>query len=213
MMPISPILLLILATLVAFGFLARPIGRLGLGERTALILLMGMLMGSLVELPLRPGVTLNLGTVVLPLLLALYLLLTCRAWWEPLGAIAGGLAAAASLGLLSQWLPPGPTELNLFFLDAQYFYALVAGVIAYLIAHTRPAAFSGAVIGVLGSDLYHYGTLLQSGRLGDLTLRVGGGGFHGTALVAGVLALTLADILTAAPVERGEPAVDHLPQP
>ena len=213
MMPVGPILLLLLAVLIHFGFLSRPLARIGLSDRASFLLTLAMLGGSLVEVSLVRGLTINLGTGLLPLGLALFLLLGSRRWWEPLVALGAGLSAAGAIALLSRWLPAGqPTELNLFFLDAQYFYALVAGSVGYLVGHTRSASFAGAVVGVLGGDLFHYQHLVGSGEITDLVIRMSGGGFHGTALVAGALALFLSDLLTAPPAERGEAAVDHLPQ-
>lgn len=214
MMPVGPILLTLLAVLIHFGFLTLPLRRTGLSDRSALLLTLAMLGGSLVEVTLAPGLSVNLGTGLLPLGVALYLLVGSRHWWEPVVAIGAGFTAAGAVGLLSHWLPAGqPTELNLFFLDAQYFYALVAGAVGYLVGHTRPAAFTGAVLGVLMGDLLHYVQYVKSGEIADLVIRMSGGGFHGTALVAGVLAVLLSDLLTAPPVERGEVAVDHLSQP
>ncbi|MFZ5828073.1 MAG: hypothetical protein ACOY94_27530 [Bacillota bacterium] len=214
MMPVGPILLMLLAVLIHSGFLSRSLTRIGLTDRAGFLLTLAMLGGSLVEVSLIRGLTMNLGTGLLPLGLALYLLQGSRRWWEPLVALGAGFTAAGAIALLSRWLPAAqPTELNLFFLDAQYFYALVAGSIGYLVGHTRGASFAGAVVGVLGGDLFHYQHIIGSGEMADLVIRMSGGGFHGTALVAGVLALFLSDLLTAPPAERGEAAVDHLPQP
>jgi len=216
MMPIGPILLVILTILAASGFLAGSLRRLGLSERAGLLLLGSMLVGSLVEVPLRPGLSMNLGTGLLPLALALWLLLRSRAWWEPVTGVAAALLGTGAAILLSRWLPAGePTELNLFYLDAQYFYALVAGTAGYLVGQSRRAAGAGAVLAVVGGDLMHYLHYVESGRVADLTIRLGGGGFHGTPIVAAVLALTLTEWLLpeTAQAERGEAGLDHLPQP
>lgn len=208
-MPVSPILLLVLVVLAASGFLAGPLRRLGLTPRWGPALLGAMLVGSLVELHLTPRLTLNLGTGLLPVGLALYQLRAMRRWWEPVLAAGGALTAAASLALISLYFPPGqPTELNLFYLDAQYLYATVAGTLGYLIGHTRPAAFAAAVLGSLVADLYHYYRYVAESQP-DVVFRLAGGGFHGTALVAGVLALTLAELLQR-PGDR-RPASPDLP--
>lgn len=213
MMPVSPILLAILLVLIQFGLLARPLQRIGLTERGALMAVAAMLAGSLVEISVTPRLTINLGTGVLPLVLAAYLLIGVKRWWEPVVALGGAVTGAGSLALLSLYFPTGePTELNLFFLDAQYFYALIAGVMGYLVGHTRRASFAGAVVGALAGDLYHFLTYVPGPTNQDLVFRLSGGGFHGTALVAGVIALTLADLLSAVPAERRQVAPDHLSQ-
>lgn len=214
MMPVGPILLLILAVLIHFGLLGGPLRRMGLTDRQGMALVAAMLCGSLVELSVVPGLSINLGTGAVPLGLAFYLMVVCRRWWEPLVTAGAGLAGASALALISNWLPAGrPTELNLFYLDAQYLYALVAGSIGYLVGHSRGASFAGAVLGVLAGDLYHYLEYVGSGQIQDLVIRMSGGGFHGTAVVAGVVAVALSDLLTAPPAERGESMVDHLSQP
>lgn len=209
MMPVSPILLLLSVVLIQFGWLPGLLKRVGLTQRQALVLVLSMLLASLVEITITPRLTINLGTGVLPLLISLSLLTKVQRWWEPLVALLGAVAAGGALGLLSRWLPSGqPTELNLFYLDAQYFYALVAGSVSYLIGHTRAAAFGAGVLGVLLGDLYHYRLFLQAVPEG--VFRLSGGGFHGTALVAGLLALVLADLLAITPTEPGRVGVDHL---
>jgi len=208
-MPVSPTLLLVLLVLVASGFLAGPLGRMGLTPRWGLLLLGAMLVGSLVELNLTPRLTLNLGTGLLPLCLALYQVRAMRRWWEPVLALGGALTGAATLAFISLYFPPDqPTELNLFYLDAQYLYATVAGTLGYLVGHTRPAAFAAAVLGSLAADLYHYYRYLAPSQP-DVVFRMAGGGFHGTALVAGVLALTLCELLNGP--GDGRPAAPDLP--
>lgn len=210
-MPVGPILLVLLTVLAAAGFLEAPLRRTGLSVRGALIVLAAMLAGSPVELDLAPRLTLNLGTGLVPLGLSLYLLKAMRRWWEPVLAVGGAATAAASLALISLWFPPGlPTELNLFYLDAQYLYAAVAGTLGCVIGHTRAAAFAAAVWGSLGADVYHYVHFVAAHHP-DIVYRMGGGGFHGTALVAGVLALGLTELLQLGAVESRTAAGPNLP--
>ncbi|MFO7273358.1 MAG: hypothetical protein DIU55_000665 [Bacillota bacterium] len=211
MMPVGPILIVVLAVLAAAGFLKGPLRRIGLSERAALLILAVMLAGSAVELPLAPRLTLNLGAGLVPLVLSLYLLRGVRRWWEPVAAVGGAATGAASLALISLYFPPGlATELNLFYLDAQYLYAAVAGTLGCVIGYTRPASFAAAVWGSLAADVYHYLRHSAAGHA-DIVHRMGGGGFHGTALVAGVLALALSELLQLGLPERRTAAPPHLP--
>ena len=113
---------------------------------------------------------------------------------------------------ISLYFPPGlPTELNLFYLDAQYLYAAVAGTLGSVIGHTRPAAVRRRRVGLAGGRPVPLPALHRSRARPDIVFRMGGGGFHGTALVAGVLALTLSRLLQVGAPERRAAAPPHLP--
>lgn len=195
-MPVGPILLTILLVLIYFGLLERVLDRMRLSHRAALLLTSGMLVGSLVEIPLAPGLSINLGGGVLPLGLVLYLLITADQWYEPVRALVATAVVAGTVHMISQYFPPGePTELNLFFLDAQYLYGLTAGAVGYLAGRSRRTAFCAGVLGVLVADVTHYVRHVLIEAQPMLTTRIGGGGFQDTAVVAGVLAVLLAELV------------------
>ncbi|HEY3365675.1 MAG TPA: hypothetical protein VGK74_11520 [Symbiobacteriaceae bacterium] len=183
----GPILLTLVAVLVQYGFFARTLDELRFSRRGALLLIAGMLLGSLVELPLVPGLTVNLGGTLLPLGLVVYFFRTAGSPTEPLWGLAGAALTAGCVYLIGRWFPPGqPTELNLFFLDAQYLYGLVAGLAGYLTGRSLRNAFAAACLGAMLADLIQF-VLRVPG-----VVHVGGGGFQETAVAAGLLALTLA---------------------
>lgn len=192
MMPVGPILLAVLIVLALTGFFDRILPLLKLSPRAGFLTAVAMLLGSLAEIPLGRGLSINLGTGVIPLLLSLRLLLTADEWFEPVRAVGAALATAAAVYLLWGWFPPHePTELNLFYLDAHYIAGLLAGAFGYLVGKSRRASFAAGVIGVLAGDWAHFELIM--GGFG--ALRLGGGGFHGTPLIAGVIALALADLV------------------
>lgn len=194
MMPVGPILLTILIVLVYFGFLDGFLARVRISDRTAMLLAAGMLLGSLVEVPLARGLTVNLGGGIIPVGLALYSLASADQWFEPLRAGAGAVVTAGAVFLTGRFFPPWqPTELNLFYLDAQYLFGLVAGVVGYLAGQSRRAAFCAGVLGVLLGDLAHYARIWPGGPPFSGIIRMGGGGFQQTAVVAGVIAVALVE--------------------
>jgi uncharacterized membrane protein len=194
MLPVGPILLTILLVLIATGWLDRPLARMGVTVRRALLAVGAMLLLSAVELDLAPGLSINVGGGVLPLGLCTYLLVTGDDWMESARTAGAVVVTAASVYLVGRFFPPGlPTELNLFWLDAQYLYGFVGGLVGVTAGRSRRAAFCAAVTGVMLADLVHYLRYgLDDARpVGHVTM--GGSGFWDTALVAGLLATVLAE--------------------
>lgn len=196
MIPIGPITLTILLVLIYFGLAERVLDRMRLTDRQALLLVGAMLVGSLFDIDLGPGLTVNLGGGVIPAGVALWLILTADRWYEGVRAVAAALVTATAVYLVGRLFPPGePTELNLFSLDAQYLYGLTAGVVGYLAGRSRRSAFCAGVLGVMLADLAHWAGYVADGLRQDLIVHVGGGGFWDTTVVAGVLAVLVAELI------------------
>ncbi|HWI52724.1 MAG TPA: DUF1614 domain-containing protein [Symbiobacteriaceae bacterium] len=195
-MPVGPIMLTILLVLIYFGLVERVLARMRLTERHALLLVGAMLLGSLLDIDLAPGLTINLGGGVIPLGVAAYLIITAGTWYESARAVTAAMITAAAVYLVGRWFPPGePTELNLFFMDAQYLYGLTAGLVGYTAGRSRRSAFCAGVLGVALADVAHYVAFVMGGERTDLAVHVGGGGFWDTTMVAGVLAVLVAELI------------------
>lgn len=197
MMPVGPILLAITVVLAGFGCLDGLLPRMGLTPRQAVALALLGLAGSLLDFAPLPGLVLNLGGTVLPVLLAA-LLLSHEVGKGLAGACVAGVAA---YGLTFLFAPHLPTELDLYYLDAQYLYALVAALLAYAVTRSPRSAFAAAALGVPAAGLAFYVQRLWVGEPVEL-LKLGGGGFYGTAWVAGCLAAALAHWMHPLSVER-----------
>jgi len=191
MLPAGPILLAIMIPLTATGFFDSVLQLLKLSPRAALILLVAMLLGGAFELPLGQGLSINIGSGIIPLMIAFRLLWTADEWFEPVRALLAAVMTGAAVFLLWTWFPPHhPTELNLFGFDAYYLAGLVGGSLGYIFGKSRRAAFCAGLLGVLLGDAAHYAISM---RLAG-TFPLGGGGFQGTPIVAGLLALALASL-------------------
>lgn len=216
-MPIGPILLTILLVLIYFGFLERVLDRMRLTGRQALAMVAAMLLGSFFTFTLAPGLGINLGGGILPLALVAYLLITADQWFEPVRAILAGIVTAGAVFMIGRWFPPDqPTELNLFFLDAQYLYGLVAGIVGYLAGRSRRSAFCAGVLGVTIADVAHYvGARLSGIHQTGVATVIGGGGFWDTTVVAGVLGVLLAEFIgeTSEAIQGGSAAAEGRPTP
>ena len=196
MMPIGPILLTVLLVLIYFGLLDRVLDRMRLTDRQALGVVVAMLATSWVEIPLARGLSINLGGGLIPLGVATYLIVTANHWWESARALLSGVVTAAAVYLIGIWFPPGePTELNLFFMDAQYLYGLVAGLVGYSAGRSRRSAFCAGVLGVAIADLSHYVNYVRDGVRRDIAVAIGGGGAWDTMVVAGVVGVLLAELI------------------
>lgn len=181
---------------IYFGLAERVLDRMRLTDRQALLLVGAMLLGSLFDVDLAPGLTINIGGGIIPLGVALYLILTAGTWYESARACAASLVTAGAVYLVGRFFPPGePTELNLFFLDAQYLYGLTAGLVGYAAGRSRRSAFCAGVLGVILADLAHYVVFATGGMQRDLAVHVGGGGFWDTTVIAGVLAVLVAELI------------------
>jgi len=200
-MPMGPIALVLALILTYFGFLDRTLAQMGLTVRQALLAILLMLLGSGSALTLAPGLFLNVGVGLVPASAAVCLLLTARSLRVAVRTLAAVVATAGAVYLVGVWFPPGqPTELNFFYVDAQHIFAAMGAVVGYAAGGTRRSAFVSAVLGIMLADLLHYAVRRWEGQP-PVPIQVGGGGFWGTAVVAGLAALALAHLLG----EFGEP--------
>lgn len=189
-MPIGPILLTILIVAIVFGLAERVLERMRVSPRTALVITSSMLLGSLIDIPLGPRVSVNVGGGLIPIAFCTWLIATADEVVERVRAVGAAAVTAMGVAVLARWLPAGePTELNLFYLEASYFYALLAGVLGYTAGRSRRSAFCAGVLGVLFGDIAH----VVLSRYG--AAQIGGGGLLDTGVVAGVLAVFLAELI------------------
>ncbi len=79
------------------------------------------------------------------------------------------------------------------FIDPIYLYPLVAGIVGYLAGRSRRGSFFAAVMAVLALDIGQFVYLLQSGVRG--TVHLGGAGAFDSLVLAGILAILLAELV------------------
>lgn len=187
--------LIVLLVLIYLGFLERVLERMRLSRTQAIFILLAMLLGgSLPEIPLGMGLKINLGGMAIPLMVVLYLLGTADGKGERLRALSATIVTVIAVWSADRlFFPPDPDE---FFLnvDPLYFPALVAALIGYALGRSRRASFIGAFLGVLLVDLIAWGENLLRG-FRNITVILGSGGVFGAAVLAGVLAVLLAEIV------------------
>ncbi|RQD73379.1 MAG: DUF1614 domain-containing protein [Candidatus Syntrophonatronum acetioxidans] len=187
------ILLTAITALIYLGFLHRVLDRMRLTKGQALALLLFMVVSYfLPSLKITPQIYINLGGALIPLGICFYLLFTADTREEK---IRGGITpflvfmvVYSSDKILSIRPGSGPD------LDPLFIPPLAAGIIAYLWGRSRRVAFIGGVIGVVllevVSGLENFFRGLVPGPV-----VIGGGGVFGAAVIAGILAVFLAEIV------------------
>lgn len=193
-MPIGTIALVVVAVLIYFGVLHRVLDRLGLTDRAALLWIVALVVGSYVDLPLVRGaneLVINVGGGVVPIVLGAYILSRADTARERTRAVVAVVITTGVMYALGRVLPDEPTEMVL--MDPLYIFALVAGVVAYLLGRSRRSAFVAGTIGIVMVDVVHYFVGLTQGIRGRAW--IGGAGAFDATIIAGIMALLVAEIV------------------
>jgi uncharacterized membrane protein len=192
LVPIGVITLLVVAILVYFGVLHRVLDRMRLDDRTALLILLLMIVGSFFNLTVlrRPPLVINLGGALVPIGIAVYLVATADTRRERVRGTAAAVVSGAAIYLAMKLLNP---EEQTMVIEPIYFFALVAGLVGYLSGRSRRSAFIGGMMGIVLADIAHYVEISVRGIRAQTW--VGGAGVFDSAVIAGLLAVVLAEVV------------------
>lgn len=187
-MPLGLLLLFALAAIIFFGLAERVLDRMRLTDVQALVVIGLMIVGSYIEFPFFRGSSLNVGGALVPLGLVIYLLSragTVRERWR--GVIAAIITAVVvvAVGML---MPGAPHTGSMMLIDPVWLFAITAGVVGYLSGRSRRSAFIAGVGGLLLADLFD---VLARGA----TTEIGGAGMFDQIVLAGVIAVGLAELI------------------
>lgn len=198
-MPIGILILLVVAALIFFGFAHRVLDRLRLTDKQALLFIGAMIVFSFVDIPIarQPvNITINVGGAILPIILAVYLLIRAERTIEWVRAIIASFITAGAIWGFSRLFAGriiSPYEEGHTFLDPSYIFAIIAGVVAYLAGRSRRGAFIAGTIGILLGDIINLVQLYVGGVAGRAS--IGGAGVFDTIVIAGVLAVIIAEVV------------------
>ena len=195
-MSLGLVLLLGFAAAVYFGLAYRILDRMGLTDVEALIFIAAMIAGGFVTLPVSAGqikLSLNLGGVVVPVVLSLYLLSKADKSWERIRALLASVGTALAIRLISARTDFGPEAGSTVLIDPVWLYSLIGGLIAYPLGRSRRAAFVAGTLGVVLADLFHLGQLMARRLPGVVAL--GGAGVFDATVLAGFIAVGLAEVV------------------
>jgi uncharacterized membrane protein len=169
----------------------RALDRTGLTDKQALFVIALIWVGSYFNLPLG-RVSVNIGGFIIPTVLVIYLLVKASSNQERVRGIMAIVISALVVFGISTVFDFGPEYPSFTFIDPMYLFGALAGVIAYILGRSRRAAF----IGGLGSIL-----LVESGSIVYQQVTEGGpanlgtAGFFTGALIAGLVAIILAEVI------------------
>ncbi|HEY8463719.1 MAG TPA: DUF1614 domain-containing protein [Bacillota bacterium] len=213
---IGVVLLIAVSILIFLGLADRVLDRLYLSDRGALLVVAAMVGGSFFDIPLGRGVSINVGGGLVPLALAVYVLSKAGSGKEWLRSILG---IAITTGVLYGVNKIYRFDADRGILEPQYLWAIIAGIIAYIAGRSRRLSFIVATLGVLFMDIIHF-LEVRAGNL-HVPTRIGGAGVFDTLVIAGVLAVLLAELIgesreamQGGPAQHGRPeelaeALDH----
>ncbi len=194
-MPIGVLLLVGVGALVFFGVAQRVLDRLHLTDKAAIIFIVAMIAGSFVDIPLSssPRVSINLGGGVVPIILAVYVLSQAGTTKEWVRAILSTLVTAAAIYVVANYFffNAGHTDRDI--IDPQYVIAIVGGVVAYIAGRSRRSAFVSGVLGYLTYNLFtQFMNYFVRGY--STAINIGGAGIFDTMVIAGIIAVAIAEI-------------------
>lgn len=190
------LILTISAVLVFCGLAQRVLDRLHMSDRMALLLIGLMLIGTFLP-GLKIGrVSVNIGGALIPLGICGWVFVKADDDTERWRVLLGSVLTGAAVYLLSRLLPAEAERLPA---DPNLLYGAAGGVIAWLLGRSRRGAFICGVTGVLLADIV---TAIINWYGGvDQPLMLGGAGIADAAVVSGILAVLLCELVGEA-VER-----------
>lgn len=190
-MTIGMIILIITAILILLGIGQRVLDRMRLSDRAALIfiaLIVGL--GFVPDIRVTPLFSFNLGGALVPLGLCIYLFTRAGSARERIRAVAASLVTGAAIFAIGRFAPDEPESIVV---DPIILYGLAAGLIAYIFGRSRRCAFIAGVIGMMLSATANAVYVWSKGI--DQEFVLGGAGGFDAIVIAGILAVLLAEIL------------------
>ncbi len=192
-MSIGMILLVGISVLIFMGLAERVLDRLRLNDKAAILIIIAIIISTIFipNIDITERVSVNVGGFLIPLGLAIYLFIKAETGKEKTRAVVAAVVAGGIIyGVQRYVLPAEPEAQNI---DPNYVYAILGGLTAYILGRSRRAAFIAGVVGVIISDVIQ----LVLNIINDIPspTRFGGAGGVDTTVIAGILAVLIAEIV------------------
>ncbi len=192
-MPLGMILLIIVSVLIFAGVAHRVLDRLRLSDKAALLIIIAIVISTIFipDINISKNISFNIGGFVIPMGLAIYLFVKADTRKEKWRAIIAAIVAGLAIYLTQRYILPAEPEAQM--IEPNYVYAILAALIAYVLGRSRRAAFIAGVVGVVISDIIQM--VINMNNNIPAATRFGGAGGVDTTVLAGVLAVLLAEIV------------------
>lgn len=188
-MTVGSILLSASAVLVLLGAGQRVLDKMHLSDRAALVIIAAMFIGGLLPDIDFGLVRLNIGGAVIPLAVCVHLFMRAEND-EKVRALLGAVVTSGAIYLLGRIMPDEPERI---WIDPVYICGIVGGLVGYAFGRSRRGAFISGVMGVLLADIINAIVVWSSGVA--QTLRLGGAGLFDTAVISGLSAVLLCELI------------------
>lgn len=156
-------------------------------DSMAVIFIGAMVVGSfLPNIPLGNRMSINIGGGVVPVILAVYLILTSDTNAEKVRSVISSIITGAAIYIAGKLLPAEPGTM---IIEPIIAFAVLAGVIAYIFGRSRRGAFIAGILGIVISDII---SAFISRPIGTI---IGGAGILDAVVISGVIAVGLCEIV------------------
>ncbi len=190
-MSVGLTLLVVVGILFIFGIGHNVLDRMRLSDKTALLFMAGILIGSFIpNIPLGRRLSINIGGAIIPLILAIYVFSKAGTTKERTRSILAAILAGIGVYIAGKLLPHEPEAM---LIDPNYVYGIIAGIIAYLFGRSRRASFIAGIVGVMLADIAQ-GVINYMNNL-RTPVRLGGAGAVDAVVISGFLAVFLAEVI------------------
>lgn len=191
-MPIGTILLAIIAVLIFFGVFHRVLDRMKLSDRAALAILVAIAVGSFFEFTILRApvmVRANLGGAIIPVVVAVWLVVTSDEASEKVRAVVASLVTGVIIYGMRKVLP---AEEQVMLVSPMILYGVAAGIIAAVSGRSRRNAFIAGLSGQVLADIFHWIELAVTRTPG--TVAFGGAGALDVTIIGAILAVGFVEL-------------------
>ncbi len=196
------IVLFIVGVLILIGVAQNALDHLYLTDNWALFIVVLIIAGSYFDIPLsqQPPVSANVGGVIIPVLLSLYVWSRADSGVEKFRTFIAIIFTTVVIYFVSFYFRNYGEGRDI--IDPFIMFITAGGITAYIIGKTRRGAFVAGILGYFGYEMIN---LLQLTRGEYLTeVRIGRGGALDTIILSGIVAILLAEI-----IGEGREAIFH----
>lgn len=192
-MSLGTIVLIGVTVLIFMGLAERVLDRLRLSDKAAITIIIAMVLATIFipDIDITERVSLNIGGFIIPLGLAIYLFAKAETGKEKWRAVIAAVVAGVSIWLVQRYVLPAEPEAQR--IDPNYVYGIMGGLIAYILGRSRRSAFVAGIVGVFISDAIQLVYNVINGL--PTPTRFGGAGAFDTAMIAGILAVLIAEVI------------------